>query len=364
MPHAPDALDPPHLFSPLALRGVTLRNRIAVSPMCEYSAEDGFTNDWHLVHLGSRAVGGAGLVITEATAVSPEARISPQDVGLWKDEHVEGLRRITTFLHAHGSAAGVQLAHAGRKASTYRPWEADGDAEVPADEGGWTTVAPGTEPFAPGYPTPVALDAAGLAKVVDDFRAATHRAIDAGFDLVEVHAAHGYLLHEFLSPLSNRRTDEYGGSAGNRRRLLLEVVDAVREVWGEDRPLIVRVSGTDWTTGGLTIEDTVETARALRERGVDLVDVSSGGNVAAAAIPVGAGYQTALAAAVRRDAAIPTGAVGLITAPEQADSIVRTGQADLVLLARELLRHPYWPLHAARALRAEPPVPVQYARAF
>jgi 2,4-dienoyl-CoA reductase-like NADH-dependent reductase (Old Yellow Enzyme family) len=363
MHHAADTPEPPHLFTPLTLRGLTLRNRIAVSPMCEYSSEDGFSNDWHLVHLGSRAVGGAGLVITEAAAVSPEGRITPQDLGIWKDEHVDGLRRIVAFLQEHGSAAGIQLAHAGRKASTHRPWAEAARAEVLAEDGGWTTVAPSAEPFADGYPTPVALDADGIAKVVADFREATRRSIDAGFDLVEIHAAHGYLLHEFLSPLSNHRTDEYGGSPENRRRLLLEVVDAVREVWGAERPITVRVSATDWTDGGLTIEDTVETAALLRERGVDLIDVSSGGNVAAG-IPVGAGYQTALAATVRRDAGIRTGAVGLITVAEQADTIVRTGQADLVLLARELLRQPYWPLHAAKALRAEPPVPDQYLRAF
>jgi 2,4-dienoyl-CoA reductase-like NADH-dependent reductase (Old Yellow Enzyme family) len=363
MHHAADTPEPPHLFTPLTLRGLTLRNRIAVSPMCEYSSEDGFSNDWHLVHLGSRAVGGAGLVITEAAAVSPEGRITPQDLGIWKDEHVDGLRRIVAFLKEHGSAAGIQLAHAGRKASTRRPWDDHGRAEVPAEDGGWTTVAPTAEPFADGYPQPTELDADGIAKVVADFREATRRSAAAGFDLVEIHAAHGYLLHEFLSPLSNHRTDEYGGNAENRRRLLLEVVDAVREVWGEDRPITVRVSATDWADGGLTIEDTVATAAVLRERGVDLIDVSSGGNVAAA-IPVGAGYQTALAATVRRDAGVRTGAVGLITGAEQADTIVRTGQADLVLLARELLRQPYWPLHAAKALRAEAPVPDQYLRAF
>jgi 2,4-dienoyl-CoA reductase-like NADH-dependent reductase (Old Yellow Enzyme family) len=363
MHHAADTPEPPHLFTPLTLRGLTLRNRIAVSPMCEYSSEDGFSNDWHLVHLGSRAVGGAGLVITEAAAVSPEGRITPQDLGIWKDEHVDGLRRIVAFLQEHGSAAGIQLAHAGRKASTRRPWEDHGRAEVPAEDGGWTTVAPSAEPFAEGYPTPVALDGDGIAQVVADFREATRRSSEAGFDLVEIHAAHGYLLHEFLSPLSNHRTDEYGGSPENRRRLLLEVVDAVREVWGEERPITVRVSATDWADGGLTIEDTIATAAVLRERGVDLIDVSSGGNVAAA-IPVGAGYQTALAATVRRDAGIRTGAVGLITVAEQADTIVRTGQADLVLLARELLRQPYWPLHAAKALRAPSPVPAQYLRAF
>jgi 2,4-dienoyl-CoA reductase-like NADH-dependent reductase (Old Yellow Enzyme family) len=372
MPHAPaaDTTDPPRLFGPLTLRGLTLRNRIAVSPMCEYSCEDGFANDWHLVHLGSRAVGGAGLVITEAAAVSPEGRITPQDLGIWKDEHVAPLRRVTDFLHAQGAAAGIQLAHAGRKASTLRPWDqapAGGPARpaaVPAEEGGWTPVSPTARAFADGFAAPAVLDEAGIAKVVGDVVAATHRSIAAGFDLIELHAAHGYLLHEFLSPLSNDRTDAYGGDLAGRARLLLEIVDAVREVWGPDRPLVVRVSATDWTPGGLTIDDSVALGALLREHGVDLVDVSSGGTVPVAPIPVGAGYQTPLAAAIRAGAGIATGAVGLITAPEQADTIVRTGQADLVLLARELLRDPYWPLHAARALREEPPVPVQYARAF
>ncbi|MGX6449621.1 NADH:flavin oxidoreductase/NADH oxidase [Patulibacter sp. S7RM1-6] len=363
MHHAPDAIDPPDLFSPLTLRGLTLRNRIAVSPMCQYSAEDGVPNDWHLVHLASRAVGGAGLVIAEATGVSPEGRISPQDLGLWNDEQTAAFRRIVDQIHAHGAAAGIQLAHAGRKASTFRPWEEDGRAEVPADRGGWTTVAPSAEAFADGYPVPVALDAEGIREVRDDFVAATERAAAAGFDVVEVHAAHGYLLHEFLSPLSNHRTDEYGGDFAGRTRLLLEIVDAVRAAWGEERPLLARISATDWVEGGWSAEDSVRLAGELRERGVDLVDVSSGGNVAAAPIPVGSGYQTALAATVR-GAGIRTGAVGLITAPEQADAIVRTGQADLVLLARELLRDPYWPLHAAKALRRPAPVPVQYARAF
>ncbi|CAB4930786.1 unannotated protein [freshwater metagenome] len=372
MPDRPaaDTTDPPHLFSPLSIRGLTLRNRIAVSPMCQYSATDGLADDWHLVHLGARAVGGAGLVITEAAAVSPEGRISPQDLGLWDDGQVAPLRRITDFLHAHGAAAGIQLAHAGRKGSTLRPWEQQVEGEharpaaVPESEGGWTPVSPTARPFADGYPTPSVLDADGIAGVLADFVAATHRTIAAGFDWIELHAAHGYLLHEFLSPLSNDRTDAYGGDLAGRARLLLEIVDAVREVWGPDRPLTVRVSGTDWTAGGLTIDDTVQVATWLREHDVDLVDVSSGGNVPSAPIPVGAGYQTPLAAAVREGAGIATGAVGLITAPEQADTIVRTGQADLVLLARELLRDPHWPLHAAKALHRPAPVPDQYARAF
>jgi 2,4-dienoyl-CoA reductase-like NADH-dependent reductase (Old Yellow Enzyme family) len=357
------------LFSPYALRDLEVHNRAVVSPMCQYSADDGLADDWHLVHLGARAVGGAGLVITEAAAVSPEGRISPQDLGLWKDEHVAPLRRITDFLHAHGAAAGIQLAHAGRKGSTLRPWEQQVEgqherpAAVPEAEGGWTPVSPTASPFADGYPVPSVLDADGIAKVVVDFVAATHRAIDAGFDWIELHAAHGYLLHEFLSPLSNDRTDGYGGDLEGRARLLLEVVDAVRGVWGPDRPLTVRVSATDWTAGGITIDDSVRVATLLREHDVDLVDASSGGNVPAAPIPVGAGYQTPLAAAIRAGAGIATGAVGLITSPEQADTIVRTGQADLVLLARELLRDPHWPLHAARTLHQKGPVPDQYARA-
>lgn len=350
------------LFSPLTLRGVTLRNRIAVSPMCQYSSEDGFANDWHLVHLGSRAVGGAGLVFTEATSVEPAGRISPQDLGLWKGEHVPGLARIVQFVHAHGAAAGVQLAHAGRKASTLRPWEGDGPVQPPV---GWRpVVAPSPLPFAAGHITPEALSEEQIGQVIERFLAATERALDAGFDVVEVHAAHGYLIHEFLSPVSNRREDRWGGTFENRIRLVMEVVRAVRRRWPEARPLFVRLSTTDWLDGeAWTVEDSVALARRLGAEGVDLVDCSSGGIAPGVRIDAGAGYQTANAARIRREADIGTGAVGMITSAEQADHIIRTGQADMVLLARAMLRDPYWPLHAAAALGVEPSWPLQYQRA-
>ncbi len=337
-----------HLFSPLRIGSVTLANRIVVSPMCEYSSVDGFASDWHLVHLGSRAVGGAGLVFTEATAVLPEGRISPADLGIWKEEHIAPLRRVTDFLHGQGAHAGIQLAHAGRKASTHVPWQ--GDGRVAPEAGGWVeVVAPSAIPFSPSYPQPHEIDRAGMARVRDGFRQAAVRADRAGFDVIEIHAAHGYLLQEFLSPLSNQRTDEYGGSLENRARLLLEVTDSVREVWLRERPLFVRISATEWTEGGFDLEQSIRLAALLRERGVDLIDVSSGGNVAGAAIPAGPGYQTKFAEAIRAQAGILTGAVGMITAPAQADHVIRTGQADLVLIAREFLRDPYWPLHAAAA---------------
>lgn len=351
----------PHLFSPLTLRGVTLRNRVAVSPMCQYSSPDGFATDWHLVHLGSRAVGGAGLVFTEATAVSPEGRISPHDLGLWKDEHIDMLRRIATFLQLHGAAAGIQLAHAGRKASTRRPW--DGGKPLGPDEGAWEVVGPSPIPFAPGYPVPRELDAAGLREIVTQFRQAARRAVTAGFDLIEIHAAHGYLLHSFLSPLSNKRTDAYGGSLENRARLLREVVAAVRATVPDRMPLFVRISATDWVPGGWTPDDSVALARLLKADGVDLIDCSSGANTPDAKIPVGPGYQVPFAARVRREAGIPTGAVGMITEPKQADDIIRTGDADMVLLARAMLRDPYWPVHAARELNQPYDWPVQYGRA-
>jgi 2,4-dienoyl-CoA reductase-like NADH-dependent reductase (Old Yellow Enzyme family) len=356
---------PSSLFAPLPLRGVELRNRIAVSPMCQYSSEDGFATDWHLVHLGSRAVGGAGLVFTEATAVEARGRISPQDLGLWKDEQIEGLARIARFVKAQGAVPGIQLAHAGRKGSTRRPWERPAGA-VPAAEGGWTPVAPSAGAFAPGYPEPEALDDAGIAQVRRAFVAAAGRARAAGFEVVEIHAAHGYLLHEFLSPISNLRTDTYGGSFEGRTRLLREVVQDVRAAWPERLPLFVRVSATDWAEPGRaawTVEETVELARGLRGSGVDLVDVSSGGTLAAAKIPVGPGYQTGLAARVRAEAGIPTGAVGMITAAAQADHVVRTGQADLVLIARAMLRDPHWALAAAAELGVAGAWPVQYERA-
>lgn len=353
---------PAHLFSPLEIGSITLPNRVVVSPMCEYSSEDGFANDWHLVHLGSRAVGGAGLIFTEAAAVMPEGRISPQDLGFWKDEHIAPLRRITEFLHGQGAYAGIQLAHAGRKASTWRPWE--GEGVVGPEQGGWTEVlAPSAVAFAPNYPQPKQLDRAGIARVCTAFRDAAQRAERAGFDVIEIHAAHGYLLHEFLSPLSNQRTDEYGGSFENRVRALLEIVDAVRGVWERERPLFVRISATDWTEGAWDLEQSVRLAGLLKERGVDLIDVSSGGNVAGAHIPVGPGYQTQFAEAIRVRTGILTGAVGMITDPAQAAHIVRTGQADLVIIAREFLRDPYWPVHAAAALGEAAAWPVQYLRA-
>ena len=357
------AQNPANLFSPLTIGSVTLPNRIVVSPMCEYSCEDGFANDWHLVHLGSRAVGGAGLVFTEATAVTAEGRISPQDLGLWKDEHIAPLSRITAFLHSQGARAGIQLAHAGRKASTYRPW-GGGEGAIAPEAGGWANVAaPSAIPFSPTYPKPQELDKAGIQAIAQAFRAAAVRADRAGFDVIEIHSAHGYLLHEFLSPISNRRSDEYGGSIENRARLLLEVADAIRSVWARERPLFVRISATDYTEGGWDLPQSVRLAGLLREHGVDLVDVSSGGNVATAQFSVGPGYQTAFSEAIRAQAGIPTGAVGMITDPAQAAHILRSGQADLIFIAREFLRDPYWPLHAAAALGETAAWPVQYLRA-
>lgn len=351
----------PLLFQPLTLRDLTLSNRIVVSPMCEYSCTDGFANDWHLVHLGSRAVGGAGLVITEATAVVPEGRISPADLGIWTDTHAEALAPIVRFIHGQKRAAGIQLAHAGRKASTDVPWE--GRAMVPPEHGGWQAVGPTSEPFTDGYPVPRALDTADIAAIVDGFRAAARRALAAGFDVVEIHAAHGYLIHEFLSPLSNTRTDDYGGSFDNRVRLCLDVTGAVREVWPERLPLFVRISTTDWVDGGWDVEQSIELARRLKGLGVDLIDCSSGGNVATATIPVGPGYQVPAAGRIRREADIATGAVGLITTAAQADAILEAGDADCVLLARAMLRDPYWPLHAAQDLGVLADWPVQYMRA-
>lgn len=350
------------LFSPLTLRGVTLRNRIGVSPMCQYSARDGFTSRWHLVHLGSRAVGGAGLVISEATAVEARGRISPQDLGIWDDTHIGGLRELTGFVLEQGAVPGIQLAHAGRKASTYRPWHPQRGA-VPVEDGGWAVVGPTAAPFHPSYPEPEALDAAGIAQIVATFRSAASRALAAGFQFAEVHAAHGYLLHSFLSPLANTRQDEYGGSFAGRTRLLCEVITAVREVWPEALPLAVRLSASDWREGGWRVEDSVRLAQRLSELGVDLIDCSSGGIVPGVAIPSAPGYQVAFAERVRREAGVRTAAVGLITQAEQAETLLQSGQADLVLLGRELLRDPYWPLRAARALGAEVAWPCQYERA-
>ena len=349
------------LFSPLKIREIELRNRIAVSPMCMYNSKEGFANDWHLVHLGSRAVGGAGLIICEATAVSPEGRITPSDLGIWQDEHIEGLRRITAFIEEQGTVPGIQLAHAGRKASHSSPWT--GGKLVPAEEGGWETVAPSAIPFAEGEPAPMALDKAGIEKVLADFKAAARRALTAGFKVAEIHAAHGYLIQEFLSPLSNKRTDEYGGSFENRIRLLQEVIQQVRTVWPEGYPLFLRISATDWTEGGWTDDDSVALAAALKDRGVDLIDCSSGGNVAKAKIPVEPGYQVPFAERIRRETGMATGAVGLITEPKLAEAIVVSGKADLVLLGRQELRDPYFPLHAAQVLGAEVEWPVQYQRA-
>ncbi|MCW2716110.1 MAG: dehydrogenase [Frankiales bacterium] len=347
------------LFSPLALRGVTARNRVWVSPMCQYSATDGLPGEWHLVHLGARAVGGAGVVLTEASAVSPEGRITPQDTGIWNDEQAAAWAPIVAFVQGQGALAGMQLAHAGRKASARRPW--DGRGVVEPDQGGWRPLGPTTEPF-PALAVPAELDEAGIAKVRADFVAATGRALSAGFDLVEVHAAHGYLLHSFLSPLSNTRTDGYGGDLAGRMRLTLEVIEDVRAAWPDDRPLLLRISASDWTEGGWTPEDSVALAKEAGARGVDLVDCSSGGNVLAP-IPLTPGYQVPFAEQVRRESGLPTGAVGLITEPAQAEQLLADGSADVVLLARELLRDPHWPLRAARELGAEITWPVQYDRA-
>ncbi|HEY0971126.1 MAG TPA: NADH:flavin oxidoreductase/NADH oxidase [Gemmatimonadales bacterium] len=355
MPH-------PHLFSPLQLRDVILRNRIAVAPMCQYSSTDGLANDWHLVHLGARAAGGAGLVITEAAAVTPEGRISPQDLGIWDDAHVPMLARIVEFVHSQGAVAGIQLAHAGRKASTARPW--DGGLPVDPSHGGWRPVlGPSPVPFDEDHQEPVALDRAGIAAVVQAFAASARRAREAGFRVVEIHAAHGYLLHSFLSPLANRRDDDYGGSLGNRARLLCEVIEAVRAAWPSGDPVLVRLSATDWRDDGWTVDDSVHLARLVAPLGVDLFDCSSGGVVPRVPIPVGPGYQVQLAERVRREAGVRTGAVGFITGAAQADTIVRTGQADIVLLAREMLRDPHWPLRAAVELGADGPWPPQYLRA-
>jgi 2,4-dienoyl-CoA reductase-like NADH-dependent reductase (Old Yellow Enzyme family) len=349
------------LFSPLKIRSVEFANRIGVSPMCEYSSEDGFANDWHLVHLGCRAQGGAGLVMTEASAVLPEGRISPADLGIWKDEHIPMLKRVAAFIHSQGARAGVQLAHAGRKGSMAPPFVPE--ALVTPEQGGWRPVGPSAMAFAPHYGVPRALDEDGIAAVVEGFRQAAQRALEAGFDVVEIHGAHGYLLHEFLSPLANRRTDQYGGSFENRARLMLEVAEAVRGAWPEDLPLFVRISATDWADGGWTEDESVELARRLRSHGVDLVDVSSGGMVPHAKIPAAPGYQVPFATRIRHEAAIATAAVGLITEPEQANTIIANGEADLVLLARQMLRDPYWPLRAAAALNEQATWPVQYLRA-
>ena len=353
---------PARLFTPHTMRGVTLPNRIVVSPMCQYSCVDGFATDWHLVHLGSRAVGGAGLIIAEATAVEARGRISPEDLGIWDDAHVAPLARVAAFIAEQGSVPGIQLAHAGRKASTFRPWS--GTGAVPVEQGGWADViAPSGIAFADNYPTPRAMTLEEIAAVREAFVAATRRALAAGFRFIEIHAAHGYLLHSFLSPLSNERTDAYGGSLENRMRLVLEVTEAVRAAWPQELPLGIRLSATDWVEGGWTPEDSVVLARALGERGIDVITASSGGVSTRQQIPLGPGYQVFLAEKIRQETGVPTMAVGLITEPEQAEAILAEGRADLVALARELLRSPYWPLQAARALGVDLAWPDQYARA-
>ncbi|MBS1565953.1 MAG: NADPH dehydrogenase NamA [Bacteroidetes bacterium] len=349
------------LFQPFTIKEVTLRNRIVVSPMCEYSSADGFANEWHLVHLGSRAVGGAGLIITEATAVSPEGRISAADLGIWKNAHIEKLRNIVSFLHQQGAIAGIQLAHAGRKASHEAPWK--GGKQVKLAEGGWQTVAPSALAFNENEEAPVALTLEGIQKVINDFKEGARRAHQAGFKVVEIHAAHGYLINQFLSPLSNERTDDYGGSFENRIRLLLEVISAVQTVWPSTLPLFVRLSCTDWTEAGWNENDTVRLAGILKEKGVDLIDCSTGGLVPGVKIPLGPGYQVRFSEQVRREAGIATGTVGLITTAKQAEQILEEEKADLIIMARELLRDPYFPLHAARELGENVAWPVQYERA-
>ncbi|MBD1364167.1 NADPH dehydrogenase NamA [Mucilaginibacter sp. ZT4R22] len=352
----------PHLFSPIKIKSIEFKNRIVVSPMCEYSSTDGFATNWHLVHLGARAVGGAGLIITEAAAVSPEGRISYGDLGIWKDEHIAKLKEITNFIDEQGAVAGIQLAHAGRKASHDLPWTSGKQISSTA-ENGWVSLAPSPVAFTPAEEAPQELDRESIAKVIADFQAAAVRALAAGFKVIELHGAHGYLIHEFLSPLSNHRTDGYGGSLENRARLLLEIITAVKEVWPEEYPLFVRISATDWTEGGWTIEDSVALARILIDSGIDLIDCSTGGNVAGAKIPLKPGYQVEFAEAVKQQTGILTGAVGLITEAEQANQIIQTGQADVVLLARELLRDPHFPLRAAHQLGVEVKWPLQYERA-
>lgn len=348
------------LFEPLIIKDITFRNRIVMSPMCQYSAEEGYASDWHLVHLGSRAVGGAALIIVEATAVSPEGRISPGDLGLWDDDHIAPLKRITDFVHSTGSIAGIQLAHAGRKASHNAPWL--GSAQLKSSEGGWLTFGPSDIPYSPIEEPPVALNKDGIKKIIDDFRDATLRSVKAGFKVMEIHAAHGYLIHEFLSPLSNHRSDEYGGSFENRIRLLLEITDAVKSVWPDNLPLFIRLSSTDWYENGWDVDETVKLSGILREKGVDFIDCSSGGNIATQKIMLGPGYQVPFAEAVKKTG-ILTGAVGLITTAQQAETILQEGKADMILFARELLRNPYFPLTAAKELNVDINWPVQYLRA-
>ena len=350
-----------HLFSTLKLREVQFKNRIFVSPMCQYSSVDGMPTDWHLVHLGSRAVGGAAMVMVEATAVSPEGRITPGDSGIWSDAHARAFERVARFIKEQDAVPAIQLAHAGRKASTDAPWK--GDVVLAADQGGWQPIAPSALPFSDKHPTPRLMTHGDIDTAVEQFAAAAMRSLRAGFEVVEIHMAHGYLLHEFLSPLSNQRTDDYGGLLENRMRFPLRVVKAVREVWPERWPVLVRISATDWAEGGWDLPQSLVLSQAMKERGVDLIDCSSGGLVPDAIVPTGPGYQVPFAEAIRKGTGIATGAVGLIFKPEQAEQIVASGQADVVLLAREMLRNPYWPLHAAKVLGADVPWPKQYARA-
>jgi 2,4-dienoyl-CoA reductase-like NADH-dependent reductase (Old Yellow Enzyme family) len=349
-----------HLFSPLKIRNITLKNRVVMSPMCQYSAKDGFAGDWHLVHYGTRAAGGTGLIIVEATAVWPEGRITPSDLGLWSNDHIPGLRRVTDFIHSQGAVAGIQLAHAGRKASCAIPRE--GGRQLDLKNGGWETVGPSAIPFSPGDRPPVTADSTCLTRIIDGFRDAAERALKAGFRVAEIHSAHGYLLQEFLSPISNRRTDEYGGSFENRTRLLLRVTKAVRSVWPEEYPLFVRISSTEWTPGGWSPEESVRLALLLQQEGTDLIDCSSAGNIHDAKIPVGPGYQVPFAAMIK-ESGILTGAVGMITEAGQAEEILASGKADLILMGRELLRNPYFPLQAAKKLEGEISWPDQYLRA-
>ncbi|HRH51359.1 MAG TPA: NADH:flavin oxidoreductase/NADH oxidase [Panacibacter sp.] len=349
------------LFQPFTIRSITLKNRIAVSPMCQYSAVDGFANDWHLVHLGSRAVGGAGLIVMEASAVSPEGRITPDDIGIWKNEHIPFLQRITAFISLQGAVPGIQLAHAGRKASHQSPWK--GAKPLAKEAGAWQTIAPSAIPFKDTDPIPVAMNTDAIRQLVSDFRTAAARALQAGFKVVEIHAAHGYLINSFLSPISNQRTDEYGGAFENRTRLLVEIVHAVRSVWPHDYPLFVRISASDWVEGGWTIDDSVVLSAVLKNINVDLIDCSSGGNSAAAKIPVAPMYQTPFAERIKKETGILTGTVGMINTAEEAESIISSERADIVLLARQFLRDPYFPLHAAKELAVEVDWPNQYLRA-
>jgi len=354
----------PHLFDPTTIKGITLRNRIGVPPMCMYSYTDGLSNDWQVIHQGARAAGGAGLIISEATAVEPRGRITPYDAGIWSDEHIEPLSRVVRVVKANSAVPGVQIAHAGRKASTNRPWENSGRPISKDDPRAWQVVGPSPVAYSDEYPVPQELSIPEIKSIQELFRSAAVRALAAGYEWLEIHAAHGYLIHSFYSPVSNKRADEYGGNFENRVRFLLETARIVRPVWPERLPLTVRLSATDWVEGGWTLEESIELAKLLRLEGVDLIDCSSGGGVHNAVVPVGPGYQVPLSEAIRLGAGIATAAVGLITAPEQADEIIRNGRADIVLLGREMLRDPYWALHAAQKLKQPVPVPPQYLRAF